>query len=55
MKAGLALLAAVSALLLSCETGFGWGDDGHKIVATIAWEHLTPVARIASGSVGHAA
>jgi hypothetical protein len=39
-------------LLLSCLllpllplTSFGWGPTGHRVVAEIAWQHLTPQAR----------
>ena len=33
------------ALLLTAGSEFGWGGDGHKVVAEIAAAHLTPEAR----------
>ncbi len=38
-----ALLAAL-ALALPC-TGFAWGDQGHEVVASLAYKRLTPKAR----------
>ena len=31
--------------LLSASPAWGWGGTGHKIIALIAWEELTPAAR----------
>jgi len=38
------LLGLLLAFLLPL-TSFGWGPNGHRIVAEIAWLHLTPQAR----------
>jgi hypothetical protein len=35
----------ISALLLSSTVAYGWGREGHQIVALIAASQLTPVAR----------
>ena len=45
MKRVSACLLASLVLLLLSATALGWGGDGHRIIATIAWEYLTPEAR----------
>ncbi len=39
---------AFSLLAMACSLApvqaFAWGDDGHKVVADIAWAYLTPIA-----------
>jgi hypothetical protein len=35
----------VIAILCGCLPAFGWGGEGHSLVARIAWEQLTPAAR----------
>jgi len=37
-------LLLVSASLLSYVPAFGWGCEGHQMIALIARAHLTPVA-----------
>jgi hypothetical protein len=37
-------LAVVAGLLLAAPAAFGWGPEGHAIVADIAQRHLTPAA-----------
>src|SRR5438105_5211020 len=32
-------------MALACAPLFGWGGEGHKLVARIAYEQLTPAAR----------
>jgi S1/P1 Nuclease len=38
---GCLLAAAVFSLLWPCRTGFGWGREGHRIVALIAEHYMT--------------
>ena len=40
-------LALVSTVLLPARRSFGWIDAGHKVVALVAWEDLTPKTRAA--------
>lgn len=40
-----ALLAATLALLLVPHDAFAWGRLGHRLVAALAWDDLTPAAR----------
>jgi len=37
----------MSSLLLPCAASFGWNSTGHKVVALLAWEDLTPKTRAA--------
>jgi hypothetical protein len=32
-------------LLCGCVSAFGWGGEGHSLVARIAWDELTPAVR----------
>jgi hypothetical protein len=41
------LLPAILLSLVACGNAFGWGCEGHRIVALIAAQHLTPDARAA--------
>jgi hypothetical protein len=41
------LFVLLAALVCSSGPAFGWGCEGHQIVALIAWAHLTPTARAA--------
>jgi hypothetical protein len=38
------LLAAIAALPLVSASAFGWGCEGHEMIALIARAHLTPQA-----------
>jgi hypothetical protein len=40
-----ALVAAVAAVLLSPVIAAAWNPTGHRTVAAVAWEHMTPQAR----------
>jgi hypothetical protein len=42
-----ALLLISLAASMSCGSAFGWGCEGHQIVALIARAHLTPAASAA--------
>lgn len=44
-KLAWSLLIATILFASSSITGFAWGNDGHRIVARIAWSRLTPAAR----------
>ncbi|WP_426424176.1 S1/P1 nuclease [Bradyrhizobium genosp. A] len=45
MRSSLATLLALPMLVLTPNSAFAWGDDGHKAVALIAQQCLTPSAR----------
>ena len=45
MKRCFTLLAAVAALMLNIRPAYAWDDFGHRVVARIAWENMTPHAR----------
>lgn len=45
MKRPFALLAACAALALGARPAYAWDDFGHRLVARIAWENMTPQAR----------
>ena len=38
-------LAVVVWLLAAAAPAFGWGEDGHRIIGWIAYQHLTPEAK----------
>jgi len=42
---GLCRAVLVSACLATAVSAFGWVDTGHMVVASIAYEHLTPTAK----------
>jgi hypothetical protein len=44
LRSGLAVLTA-SLLLLPNPQAWAWGNEGHRIIADIAWNHLTPATR----------
>jgi len=39
------LLAAAAATLATAQPARAWDEVGHKVVARIAWDHMTPLAR----------
>jgi hypothetical protein len=39
------LFAAIASIVLSVRPVHAWDDFGHRVVARIAWEHMTPQAR----------
>jgi nuclease S1 len=43
--------AVLAALLVVPTTCFAWGGEGHQIVALIAENHLTPIAKAAIGDL----
>jgi nuclease S1 len=43
-RSGLAVLTA-SLMLLPNPQAWAWGNEGHRIIADIAWDHLTPATR----------
>jgi len=46
MKSGQVIGAAVAAAVaFAAQPAFAWGDDGHKVVALIAYKHLSPTAK----------
>ncbi|HEV7588023.1 MAG TPA: S1/P1 nuclease [Longimicrobium sp.] len=45
MKRCLTLLAAIAAVTLGARPAYAWDDFGHRVVARIAWERMTPQAR----------
>jgi hypothetical protein len=45
MKRGFILVAMFAALALSARPAYAWDDFGHRLVARIAWENMTPHAR----------
>ena len=45
MKRPFALLAVFAALVLGARPAYAWDDFGHRLVARIAWENMTPQAR----------
>ena len=55
MNRRLTLLAALAALLLGTRPAYAWDDFGHRVVARIAWENMTPQARARAISILHAA
>ncbi|HEX8904430.1 MAG TPA: S1/P1 nuclease [Longimicrobiaceae bacterium] len=55
MKRSLALIALFAALVLGARPAYAWDDFGHRLVARIAWENMTPQARARAIAVLHAA
>lgn len=45
MKNNLKVLLAALAILTIPAQAFAWGQEGHRIIAKIAYDHLSPVAR----------
>lgn len=45
MKGRFTLLFALAALVLGARPAYAWDDFGHKLVARIAWDNMTPQAR----------
>jgi len=45
MKRCFTLLAALLSLVLATRPAYAWDDFGHRVVARIAWENMTPQAR----------
>jgi hypothetical protein len=45
MKRWFTLLAVLAAMLLGVRPAYAWDDFGHRLVARIAWENMTPQAR----------
>jgi hypothetical protein len=45
MRAISNLAATATIFVLSAGPALAWGDDGHKVVALIAYKHLTPAAK----------
>ena len=45
MKRLTTLLATLAALALGVRPAYAWDDFGHRVVARIAWENMTPQAR----------
>lgn len=45
MKRSFTLLAALAVLVLGARPAYAWDDFGHKLVARIAWDNMTPQAR----------
>lgn len=45
MKRCLTLLAALAVIVSSARPAYAWDDFGHKLVARIAWDNMTPQAR----------
>lgn len=45
MKRCFTLLAALLVLVLGARPAYAWDNFGHKLVARIAWENMTPLAR----------
>jgi hypothetical protein len=45
MKRCIAFLAALVTLALGSTPAYAWDDFGHRLVARIAWENMTPQAR----------
>ena len=45
MKRSFAFFAAVASLALGARPAYAWDDFGHRLVARIAWEKMTPHAR----------
>lgn len=41
----LLVLSVIAATCLGQQRAFGWGDEGHKIICSIAYKELTPSAR----------
>src|SRR5687768_8006614 len=48
MKLGRAAAAAVVALGLGARPAYAWDELGHRVVARIAWDHMTSRARAAA-------
>jgi hypothetical protein len=55
MKRALTLLAGFAALALGARPAYAWDDFGHRLVARIAWENMTPQARARAIAILHAA
>lgn len=55
MKVG--RLALLSVVFLGCQTltAYAWHDRGHEVIAAIAWETMTPQARVAAVALLQAA
>src|SRR3954465_7518787 len=45
MKRCFTLLAALASVALGARPAYAWDDFGHRLVARIAWESMTPQAR----------
>lgn len=45
MKRCITLLAALAAVVMGVRPAYAWDDFGHRVVARIAWENMTPHAR----------
>jgi hypothetical protein len=45
MKRRFTVLAALAALVLGATPAYAWDDFGHRLVARIAWNNMTPQAR----------
>lgn len=43
----MAFILCVAACSVMSHTALAWGPIGHRVVGEIAWEHLTPKARVA--------
>jgi hypothetical protein len=50
VKRSIAVLAAL-ALALPCQTAYGWGREGHKLIARIAVAHMNAKALAAAGGL----
>jgi hypothetical protein len=48
MKVAHAAAMAVVAVALAARPAFAWDELGHRVVARIAWDHMTPAARAAA-------
>lgn len=48
MRVGRVVAAALVALGLASTPAFAWDEVGHRVVARIAWDHMTPAARAAA-------
>jgi hypothetical protein len=46
MKRCFTVLAALASVALATRPAYAWDDFGHRLVARIAWENLTPQARL---------
>ncbi len=51
MKRRLSMLVATAALVLGASPAYAWDDFGHRLVARIAWENMTPQARARAISI----
>ena len=43
--------AATAALVSSAGPATAWGDEGHKVVALIAWQMMTSAAKVAVNAI----